>query len=220
MIGDTMITEIKEKCKEYNIPLELKEPASAAKLVNLALTMGYTPIGEEVDGVIHPYGTEDSVVVQLRQDLNAYNNGVYFYKEVNGAYVLEVLIPNTADKKDLITKTVANLENYIETLDTADLDVYDTIRVFSHVVANTTVKQLAKALFPDNELKQFHFVDIYYPRFLSNMARYHLGDKDLREETVNTEPFVVKLMIDGNEELGLTASPETTPKKESDIKDE
>lgn len=215
-----MITEIKEKCKEYNIPLELKEPARAAKLVNLALTMGYTPIGEEVDGVIHPYGTEDSVVVQLRQDLNAYNNGVYFYKEVNGAYVLEVLIPNTADKKDLITKTVANLENYIETLDTADLDVYDTIRVFSHVVANTTVKQLAKALFPDNELKQFHFVDIYYPRFLSNMARYHLGDKDLREETVNTEPFVVKLMIDGNEELGLTASPETTPKKESDIKDE
>ena len=215
-----MITEIKEKCKEYNIPLELKEPASAAKLVNLALTMGYTPIGEEIDGVIHPYGTEDSVVVQLRQDLNAYNNGVYFYKEVKGAYVLEVLIPNTADKKDLITKTVANLENYIETLDTADLDVYDTIRVFSHVVANTTVKQLAKALFPDNELKQFHFVDIYYPRFLSNMARYHLGDKDLREETVNTEPFVVKLMIDGNEELGLTASPETTPKKESDIKDE
>lgn len=215
-----MITEIKEKCKEYNIPLELKEPASAAKLVNLALTMGYTPVGEEIDGVIYPYGTEDSVVVQLRQDLNAYNNGVYFYKEVNGAYVLEVLIPNTADKKDLITKTVANLENYIETLDTADLDVYDTIRVFSHVVANTTVKQLAKALFPDNELKQFHFVDIYYPRFLSNMARYHLGDKDLREETVNTEPFVVKLMIDGNEELGLTASPETTPKKESDIKDE
>ena len=131
-----------------------------------------------------------------------------------------MLIPNTADKKDLITKTVANLENYIETLDTADLDVYDTIRVFSHVVANTTVKQLAKALFPDNELKQFHFVDIYYPRFLSNMARYHLGDKDLREETVNTEPFVVKLMIDGNEELGLTASPETTPKKESDKKDE
>lgn len=215
-----MITEIKAKCKEYNIPLELKEPASAAKLVNLALTMGYTPVGEEIDGVIHPYGTEDSVVVQLRQDLNAYNNGVYFYKEINGAYVLEVLIPNTADKKDLITKTVANLENYIETLDTADLDVYDTIRVFSHVVANTTVKQLAKALFPDNELKQFHFVDIYYPRFLSNMARYHLGDKDLREETVNTEPFVVKLMIDGNEELGLTASPETTPKKESDKKDE
>lgn len=214
-----MINQIKDLCKEKNIPLQLHAPDTVNHLVSMALAMGYTPIGEEVeiDGKkqLVPYGTEGTILIQLRQDLNKYNNGVYFYKENEGAYVLEVLIPNTADKSDLITKTAATMENFINTMETADLDVYDTIRVFSHVIANTTVKQLAKALFPNSEYKQFHFVDIYYPRFLANMARYYLGDETIREETVNTEPFVVKLMIDGDETLGLVGSPETTKKEEN-----
>ena len=209
-----MINKIKQICEERKIPLKLHDPQTVSQLLELALSMGYEPICEEVDVdgelTLVPYGTDDAILIQLRQDINKYNNGVYFYKQINDAYVLEVLIPNTADKGPLVHNAVASIENYIATLEVADLDVYDVTKVFSHVLANS--------VFPESELRQRHFVDIYFPRFLANIARYHLGDSQLREETVNTEPFVVKLMIEGNESLGLVASPETTKKDgEADV---
>ena len=219
-----MIQEIKKVCEERNIPLELHDVSVVGDLLQLAIAMGYSPICEtvDVDGekVEVPYGSTESILVQIHPHMNKYNNGVYFFKLQDGAYVLEVVIPNTADKSKLITDTVAGIENHFVTLDTADLDVYDLTKVFSHVLANIVAKPLAKNLFPASEFAQHHFTDIYYPRFLANMARYHLGDEGLMEESINAEPWVVKLMIEGNESLGLVGSPETQVAKESAEKQE
>ena len=168
-------------------------PVTDGELNDLVPSIGYESYGWGTD---YDDGTK-GVLMHLPDNANKYNNGVYMlHKLAGGEIVMEVIVPNDRDKGALIQQFTDQISNYIDGLDTFDLTVFDYTEIFGLVLANSVVKPLAKTLFPDNKLKQAKFTDLYMPRFLSNMAHMYVGDGKLFEEGVNSEPYVVKIMID------------------------
>lgn len=146
--------------------------------------------------------TEKGPVV-MTQD-TTFNNGIYILRNDNGAYLLEVLIPNNIDKSTLVTKTTQIMNHQLSQVDVSDLEIYDLTQAYAHVVVSQVVKPLAKHIYPDHEENQQKFINIYLPRFLANMARYYMGDDKLMEEAVNSEPHIVKIMISGTDTIQPT----------------
>lgn len=168
-------------------------PVTDGELNDLVPRIGYESYGLGTD---YDDGTK-GVLMHLPENANKYNNGVYMlHKLAGGEIVMEVIVPNDRDKGALVQKFVDQISNHIDGLDTFDLTVFDYTEIFGLVLANSVVKPLAKTLFPDDKLKQAKFADLYMPRFLSNMAHMYVGDGKLFEEGVNSEPYVVKIMID------------------------
>lgn len=135
-----------------------------------------------------------------------YNNGIYILRKENDAYMLEVVKPNDIDKSNLITTITNTMDNLLSQVNVSDLEIYDLTQVYAHLVVNQVIEPLSKHLFPNNELKQKHFIDLYLPRFMANATRYYIGDSTLKEEAVNSEPHAAKLMIEGGP--GLVPHPE------------
>ncbi len=169
------------------------EPISSGKLYDMVPSLGY----ESYDiGINYPDGTK-GVLMALPADKNKYNNGVYILRELSkGEIVMEVVVPNTNDKGDLILKSVDTLKTAYLGMNTEDLQLFDMIEIWGHVIAETTLKPLAKSLFPNDEAKRERFVLLYMPRLLSNAAHMFIGNDELMEEAVNSEPYVLKMMID------------------------
>ena len=169
------------------------EPISSGKLYDMVPSLGY----ESYDiGINYPDGTK-GVLMALPVDKNKYNNGVYILRELSkGEIVMEVVVPNTNDKGDLILKSVDTLKTAYLGMNTEDLQLFDMIEIWGHVIAETTLKPLAKSLFPNDEAKRERFVLLYMPRLLSNAAHMFIGNDELMEEAVNSEPYVLKMMID------------------------
>lgn len=195
--------------KETYETLEKNLKELEIKLVDVELTehergvitsFGYAEV--EYDKILN---TERGPLVMID---TVHNDGIYILRHEDNVYMLEVVKPNTIDKSTLINKTIQAMDNLLNQVDVVDLEVYDLTRVYSHVLTNQVIKPLAKHMFPTDELKQHKFINVYLPRFLANMARYYMGDEQLMEEAVNSEPHLVKLMIAGSSEF--TPTPETT----------
>ena len=184
------------------------EPISSGKLYDMVPSLGY----ESYDiGINYPDGTK-GVLMTLPADKNKYNNGVYILRELSkGEIVMEVVVPNTNDKGDLILKSVDTLKTAYLGMNTEDLQLFDMIEIWGHVIAETTLKPLAKSLFPNDEAKRERFVLLYMPRLLSNAAHMFIGNDELMEEAVNSEPYVLKMMID--QQTDIESKEDTTQDK-------
>lgn len=178
-----------------------------AQTKELIHALGYTLV-KTIDADV--LNTERGPIVMMQNA--TFNNGIYIFRNEDGSYLLEILKPNTIDKSTLITQIVQTMDNQLSQVNVSDLEVYDLTQVYAHLIANQIIKPIAKHIYPDNELKQEHYVNIYMPRFLANVARYYIGDSTLIEETVNSEPHAVRLMIDGGP--GLVPNPNEQMKNE------
>lgn len=191
------------------------EPISSGKLYDMVPSLGY----ESYDiGINYPDGTK-GVLMALPADKNKYNNGVYILRELSkGEIVMEVVVPNTNDKGDLILKSVDTLKTAYLGMNTEDLQLFDMIEIWGHVIAETTLKPLAKSLFPNDEAKRERFVLLYMPRLLSNAAHMFIGNDELMEEAVNSEPYVLKMMID--QQTDIESKEDITQDKTESKKDD
>lgn len=208
-------TDVKDVCDSLGLKLhETQNPV----LVTMAHNLGYEPLGY---GTIYEDDTT-GILISMSEENNKYNNAVYMLHLLGGGeYVLETIIPNTADKSVLVRETVSKISGFIESLDASDLGVYDFVEIYGYVIANTVAKRLADKLFPNDSNKREAFVLLYMPRFLANVSILYSGvqkavmgeeDKSLKdkinEETVNSEPFILKMMMEGDPNLGLSANDE------------
>lgn len=182
------------------------------ELYDMVPSLGYVCLGY---GTTYKDGTK-GVLMALSPDDNKYNNGVYMlHKMSGGEIVMEVIKPNTNDKGSLITHVIDSITNHIDGLDTSDMGVYDFTEAFGFVIANSVVKPLAKSLFPNDMSKQERFTLLYLPRFLANVAYVYSGDKNIREEGVNSEPYVLKMMIDNETKKSAEEKANNESKNES-----
>ena len=171
-------------------------------LKTLDVTLSEDNISDEEREMIYGFGY---TTVKSPKDIQ-YNNGIYILRKEDDAYMLEVVKPNDIDKSNLITTITNTMDNLLSQVNVSDLEIYDLTQVYAHLVVNQVIEPLSKHLFPNNELKQKHFIDLYLPRFMANATRYYIGDSTLKEEAVNSEPHAAKLMIEGGP--GLVPHPE------------
>lgn len=143
------------------------------------------------------------LLVKLSSDDNKYDNGVYLLHQFNvdpktlkAPLTLEVVIPNTRDKSQLIKQRIDQITNYITGLDNSDLRPFDYNQIFAYVINNVVVKPLAKAYFEDDLEKQARFQVMYLIRFLSDTASFYGSPENLKEELVNASPYTIKQLID------------------------
>lgn len=205
---------IRANCKALGYNLEEYTPENKnVMLESIAFNLGYKSLNA---GNTYEDGSR-GLLIQMNN--TTYNNGVYMlHLNNNGEYLLETVVPNTADKGMLINQVVSDITGFIDGLDTADLGVYDMVEIYGHVIANTVVKRLAKTLFPNNKTLQTQFITVYMPRFLSNVAILYNGytgeadrakfleelkEYNVNEERLNSEPYVLKMMLEGDPDLNL-----------------
>lgn len=198
----TLAPEITSACKQLGY--ELYE-TSNTRLSHLIKQFGYQPLGYGAD-------YEDGVqgeLMTLPNDKNKYNNGVYMLiEQKDGATVMQTIVPNTKDKGDMIQKAVDSITTHVTGMNMDDFELFDYIEMWGYVIAETTLKPLAKTLYPETKndsaeeralkkAKRERFVLLAMPRALVNMAHYYTGDEAMvEEERVNSEPYVIKMMID------------------------
>ena len=194
-LNEDEYTHLEETLKSNEITL-LTGDTLDGMTIDTAYQLGYQLLSTNENKILF---TDRGPLISMIDTTN--NNGIYILRKEGNAYLLEVIIPNNIDKSTHITNILQTMDNSLNAIDVSDLEVYDLTVVYGHLVVNQVIKPLARALFPDNELKQSHFVDVYLPRFLANAARYYIGDSSLLEETVNSEPHVVKIMMEGSEEF-------------------
>lgn len=164
-------------------------------LCDLAQQMGYQLV---FDASNTPLCTQEGPIVMMKN--REYNNGLYIFRKDETTYYLQVVKPNTIDKSSLITKVIHQIEDGIRRVPMEDLDAFDLTQIYAHVIVNQIVKTMAKQAFPESAKQQQNYINVYLPRFLANIARYYLADNALKEEAVNSEPYIVKVMIAQSQE--------------------
>lgn len=169
------------------------EPITEGEVYDLVPSLGY----ESYDvGYHYPDGTT-GVLMRLPEKDRQYNNGVYMLRKMTGGeVVMEVIIPNTASKGDLIYQLVNDIVSHIAGLNMEDMTIYNHIEMWGHIISKVSLHPLAQALYPNDKAKADRFEMLYLPRMLSNMAHIKLADDPPQEEMVDTEPYVLKMMID------------------------
>lgn len=182
--------KLQDNLKELDVELQNRrlEDHELMTIYNFGYTTVEDPEGNEMAT------TRGPVIMMLDPQ---YNNGIYILRNEDNAYLLEVIKANDIDKSNLITQITQTMDNLLSQVSVGDLEIYDLTQVYAHLVVNQVIEPLSKHLFPDNELKQKHFIDLYLPRFMANATRYYIGDSSLTEEAVNCEPHAAKLMIEG-----------------------
>lgn len=164
-------------------------------LCDLAQQMGYQLVFNDSN---EPLCTQEGPIVMMKN--REYNNGLYIFRKDETNYYLQVVKPNTIDKSSLITKVIHQIEDGIRRVSMEDLDAFDLTQIYAHVLVNQVVKTMAKQAFPESAKQQQNYINVYLPRFLANIARYYLADGALKEEAVNSEPYIVKVMIEQSQE--------------------
>lgn len=198
--------------------LEMDDPrfTERSNLEAAAFRLAYEDMGV---GVLFQEDDTQGLLVKMGEGYDAYNNGVYIIQQTDEGYTqLRVVRPNTKDKSQLITNLVQEVTTHIESLDTADLQPYDYMVLFSHVIANILAKPLAKQFFGDNRQLGVPFINQYMVRTLGDMALYYVGTEVVNEEAVNSAPFIVKGFIDGT--LKVPDSSEMVTNEEGEPIDE
>lgn len=202
--------EIKSNCEQLGYEVY---PTKDTYLSQLAKQFGYQPLGygaKHKEGVVSmSEGSIEGELITLPEGQNKYNNGVYlFIRQDDGATVMQTIVPNTQDKGDMIQKAVDSITTHIKGMDMEDFQLFDYVEMWGYVIAETTLKPLAKSLYPDDKQdtpeekalkksKREQFVFLSMPRVLVNTAHYYVGDEQMaEEERVNSEPYVIKMMID------------------------
>lgn len=164
-------------------------------LCDLAQQMGYQLVFDDSNA---PLCTQEGPIVMMKN--REYNNGLYIFRKDETTYYLQVVKPNTIDKSSLVTKVIHQIEDGIRRVSMEDLDAFDLTQIYAHVLVNQVVKTMAKQAFPESAKQQQNYINVYLPRFLANIARYYLADDALKEEAVNSEPYIVKVMIEQSQE--------------------
>ena len=183
-----MTEELKDKIVEY-------EKEKHYVHVDNAKNLGYLPIEPYQ---IKAYGDGSYGILVTNLDLTK-NNGEYFlHITTDGAYLLEVVKPNTISKYEMVKEITDKIDGFINTLDTSNLDVYDYATIFGDIIVSQVIKPLALSLHPDDKVKQFHFANIFTPQFLANTSDLFVGNRIVEEDKVNAEPYVIKLLVDQN----------------------
>lgn len=174
-------------------------PVDATPLINAAKSRGWQSLDYGVDYQDQSKG----LLVRLSKENDQYDNGIYLLHQFNpdpktgkAPLMLEVVIPNSRDKSKLIKKTIDQITNFIDGLDTSDLRVFDYNQIFAYVIANAVVKPLAKEYFPGDLAKRARFQVMYMIRFLSDTASFYGGQDDIQEELINASPYTIKMLID------------------------
>lgn len=193
ILNDEEFDTIQNNLNELELHLMTFEESSLDEIIP---SLGYQFVAN-ADG--KRIQTERGMVVTAFD--RTFNDGFYIFRNDNGAYLLEVLKPNTVDKSELITTIIQTADNLLSQLNVSDLEIYDLTQVYAHLLVNQVVKPMAQHIYPDNPVKQEQFVRIYLPRFMANAARYYMGDSTLVEEAVNAEPHVVRVALDGTSDL-------------------
>lgn len=193
ILNDEEFDTIQNNLNELELHLMTFEESSLDEIIP---SLGYQFVAH-ADG--KRIQTERGMVVTAFD--RTFNDGFYIFRNDNGAYLLEVLKPNTVDKSELITTIIQTADNLLSQLNVSDLEIYDLTQVYAHLLVNQVVKPMAQHIYPDNPVKQEQFVRIYLPRFMANAARYYMGDSTLIEEAVNAEPHVVRVALDGTSDL-------------------
>jgi len=193
ILNDEEFDTIQNNLNELELHLITFEESSLDEIIP---SLGYQFVAH-ADG--KRIQTERGMVVTAFD--RTFNDGFYIFRNDNGAYLLEVLKPNTVDKSELITTIIQTADNLLSQLNVSDLEIYDLTQVYAHLLVNQVVKPMAQHIYPDNPVKQEQFVRIYLPRFMANAARYYMGDSTLVEEAVNAEPHVVRVALDGTSDL-------------------
>lgn len=186
--------EIKSACKQLGYELYKTENT---ELMHLSRRFGYEPYGY---GMTYDNGVKGELIT-LPEGQNKYNNGVYILsRQKDDATVMQVIIPNTRDKGDMIQKAVDSITTHIKGMNTDDFQLFDYAEMWGYVMAEITLKPLAHSLYPENtdinKAKREQFVMLAMPRLLVNAAHLYVGDELIEEERVNGEPYVIKSMID------------------------
>ena len=187
VLNDEEFNSIQNNLNELELKLMTFEESSLDEIIP---SLGYQFVTHSDGKRIQ---TERGMIVTAFD--RTFNDGFYIFRNDNGAYLLEVLKPNTIDKSELITTIIQTADNV------SDLEIYDLTQVYAHLLVNQVVKPMAQHIYPDNPVKQEQFVRIYLPRFMANAARYYMGDSTLVEEAVNAEPHVVRVALDGTSNL-------------------
>lgn len=198
----TLTPEIKSACKQLGYELYKTE---GTMLSNLVRQFGYEPLGY---GTTYENGVQGELMT-LPEDKNKYNNGVYMLiRQDDGATVMETIVPNNKDTGNMVQQAVDSITTHVKGMDMEDFQLFHYIEMWGYVIAETTLKPLANSLYPDTntdtpeekalkKAKRERFVLLAMPRVLVNMAHYYTGDKAMvEEERVNSEPYVIKMMID------------------------
>ena len=193
MLTDEEFNNIQNNLNELELHLMTFEESSLDEIIP---SLGYQFVAH-ADG--NRIQTERGMIVPAFD--RTFNDGFYIFRNDNGAYLLEVLKPNTIDKSELITAIIQTADNLLSQVNVSDLEIYDLTQVYAHLLVNQVVKPMAQHIYPDNPVKQEQFVRIYLPRFMANAARYYMGDSTLVEEAVNAEPYVVRVALDGTADL-------------------
>lgn len=177
----------------YEVEIDDKDNALHQEILTMSQVMGFLPHKDPAQFTKTRLGL--GLIITYQDE--TFNNGIYLYiKTQEGTYTLQVLVPNTKNKQPLVRDITGKLINQLASLDTSPLSVYDWTILFNHLLDKTVLTPLAEHHFPNNPLDQDKFKQIYQSRFLANTARYFAGDQTLDEEMVDTEPYVVKLLID------------------------
>ena len=164
--------------------------------MTLPRSLGYQPTYYDDELLVTDLGP---IVTMAKRE---HDNGLYIFRQADGAYLLDVVVPNTVDRSALVSEKVQQLDNLFSQVDLSDCDIYELTQICAHVLGNQIVKPLMSTI-TTNELELAKASDIYFPRFAANMARYYLGDSKLMENAVNTEPHIVKLMLDASNDIEL-----------------
>lgn len=163
------------------------------ELTAMVESIGYESFGKGID---YEDGTK-GVLMQLNEENNTYNNGVYIlHKMEDGTVVMEVVVPNTKNKGALITKYVDQISNFVNGVDASDMMIFDHAEAWGQIITEAVITPLAKTLFPDDPQKRERFRMLYIARFLANVAHIYVGDEHYMEEGINSEPYVLKMAID------------------------
>ena len=193
LLSDDEFNIIKTNLNELQLKLMTFEESSLDEIIP---SLGYQFVAHEGGRRIQ---TERGMVVTPFD--RTFNDGFYIFRNDSGAYLLEVLKPNTIDKSELITTIIQTADNLLSQINVSDLEIYDLTQVYAHLLVNQVIRPMARHIYPDDPVKQEHFARIYLPRFMANAARYYIGDTTLIEEAVNAEPHVIRVAIDGSEDL-------------------
>jgi len=193
VLNDEEFNSIQNNLNELELKLMTFEESSLDEIIP---SLGYQFVTHSDGKRIQ---TERGIIVTAFD--RTFNDGFYIFRNDNGAYLLEVLKPNTIDKSELITTIIQTADNLLSQVNVSDLEIYDLTQVYAHLLVNQVVKPMAQHIYPDNPVKQEQFVRIYLPRFMANAARYYMGDSTLVEEAVNAEPHVVRVALDGTSNL-------------------
>lgn len=180
--------------KLEEMDLVIDESFSSDALSELANIYGFISHNKFVNlSAIDGIDTEWGLIVTYQEEFS--NNGVYIFCVQHDTSIgLFVITPSTISKAPMISEVTGNFVTAMTGVDTPPLTTFDKTEIYGTLIVDTMIKPLMDALNIPPE-KRDNFVNLYLPRFLSNVARQYLGDETLKEEVVEMEPQMVKQMV-------------------------